>query len=150
MTGSVRDDVALGALGESLGFLLRLSQLESFRDFYHGLGDLGMRPGEFSVLMLIAENPHIRQGVLAKKLMIKRAHMTKMVQAMEAEGLVGRSVPEDDKRSIELHLTKAGHARIAAMRTPFEAHEARNLTRLSDAELAEAKRLLKKYLGLPE
>ena len=149
MSTETDDDIALGAMGESLGFLLRLSQLESFRDFYAGLGDMGVRPGEFSVLMLVAGNPGIRQGILARKLMIKRAHMTKMIQAMESEGLIDRRVPEDDRRSIELRLTAAGRKRVDDMRAPFEEHEARNLTRLTPTELTEAKRLLKKYLGLP-
>ncbi|CUH75964.1 MarR family winged helix-turn-helix transcriptional regulator [Tropicibacter naphthalenivorans] len=151
MTGpTVTEEVKLGPMADSLGFLLRLSQLESFRDFYTGMEDLGMRPGEFSVLMLIGENPGIRQGVLARKLMIKRAHMTKMVQAMEADGLVTRTVPPEDKRSIELRLSEQGAARLAHMRGPFEEHESRNLSRLSDAELDTLKRLLKTYLDVRE
>jgi DNA-binding MarR family transcriptional regulator len=148
----VRDagDVRLGPLSESLGFLLRLSQLVSFRDFYASLEDFDMRPGEASVLMLIAENAGVRQGVLARRLMIKRAHMTKMIRAMEDTGLVSRTVPDDDRRSVELWLTPRGQARVAAMRAPWAAHEtrpARNLTRREEEEL---KRLLRKYLELPE
>jgi DNA-binding MarR family transcriptional regulator len=142
------EDVRLGPLAESLGFLLRLSQLVSFRDFFASLEDFDMRPGEATVLMLIGENPGVRQGVLAKRLMIKRAHMTKMIRAMEDTGLVSRTVPEDDKRSVELWLTTRGEARVAAMRAPWADHEgrpARNLTRRDEAEL---KRLLRKYLDL--
>jgi DNA-binding MarR family transcriptional regulator len=82
--------------------------------------------------------------------MIKRAHMTKMIRAMEDTGLVSRTVPEDDKRSVELWLTTRGEARVAAMRDPWADHEgrpARNLTRRDEAEL---KRLLRKYLDLGE
>jgi DNA-binding MarR family transcriptional regulator len=144
------EDVRLGPLADSLGFLLRLSQLVSFRDFFAELEDIDMRPGEASVLMLIGENPGVRQGVLAKRLMIKRAHMTKMIRAMEETGLVTRTVPEDDRRSVELWLTKRGQDRVEAMRDPWAAHEARparNLTRRDEAEL---KRLMRKYLDLPE
>ena len=144
------EDVRLGSLSHSLGFLLRLSQLVSFRDFFASLEQFDMRPGEATVLMLIAENPGVRQGVLAKRLMIKRAHMTKMIRAMEDAGLVSRTVPEDDKRSVELWLTARGAARVASMRGPWADHEARparNLTRRDEAEL---KRLLRKYLDLRE
>ncbi len=142
------EDVRLGSLSDSLGFLLRLSQLVSFRDFFASLDDFDMRPGEATVLMLIGENPGVRQGVLARRLMIKRAHMTKMIRAMEDTGLVSRTVPEEDKRSVELWLTKRGEARVAAMRGPWAAHEARPARNLAPSEETEMKRLLRKYLDL--
>ena len=144
------EDVRLGPLAESLGFLLRLSQLVSFRDFFAGLDDFDTRPGEASVLMLIGENPGVRQGVLAKRLMIKRAHMTKMIRVMEETGLVARTVPDDDRRSVELRLTTRGEARVAAMRGPWALHEARPARNLSREEEAELKRLLRKYLDLSD
>jgi DNA-binding MarR family transcriptional regulator len=144
------EDVRLGALSDSLGFLLRLSQLVSFHDFFASLEDFDMRPGEATVLMLIGENPGVRQGVLARRLMIKRAHMTKMIRAMEDTGLVSRTVPEDDKRSVELWLTKRGEARVAAMRGPWAEHEARPARNLGPRDEAEMKRLLRKYLDLGE
>lgn len=140
--------VRLGPLRHSLGFLLRLSQLRSFADFYETLGEIGVRPGEVSILMMIAENPGIRQGVLARALMIKRAHMTKMIQAMEETGLVRRTVPEDDKRSIELWLTEGGEAQMTRVRGPFESHEKRNNERLTAEEEETLKALLRKYLRL--
>ncbi|MDH3264248.1 MAG: MarR family transcriptional regulator [Paracoccaceae bacterium] len=140
----------LGALTGSLGFLLRLAQLASFREFFEDLDGLGVRPGEITVLMLIGENPGIRQGVLARRLMIKRAHMTKMVRAMEESGLVKRTVPEDDRRSVELWLSAEGAARLEALGAPFLAHETRPARGLTAREERELKRLLRKYLDLPE
>jgi len=143
-------DVRLGPLARSLGFLLRLSQLVAFRDFFASLDEFDMRPGEATALLLIGENPGVRQGVLARRLMIKRAHMTKMVRAMEETGLVSRTVPEDDRRSVELWLTPQGQARVAAMRGPWALHEARPAQNLSPGEEAELKRLLARYVGLAE
>ena len=142
--------VRYGPLTGSLGFLLRLAQLSAFRDFYDHVGELGVRPGEMSVLMLIAENPGVRQGVLARSLMIKRAHMTKMVRAMEEEGLVRRTIPEDDRRSVELWLTEAGEARVSGLLGPFLAHEAQVPATLSRRETDQLRRLLRAYLGLPD
>lgn len=139
-----------GFLDQSTGFLLRLAQLKSFADFYDGLGPLGVRPGEISVLMVLGRNPGIRQGVLAEALSIKRAHMAKMVRAMEEEGLIRRSVPEDDRRAMELWLTERGSARVEALRPAFEAHEARQVDGLTPREAAELKRLLRKYLGMED
>lgn len=137
-----------GALGESLGFLLRLAQLRSFAAFYKDMGEIGIRPGEMTMLFVLSENPGVRQGVLAKALRIKRAHMTKMVHGMEAEGLITRTVPEDDKRSVELWLTDAGRARVDAVRPAFAAHEARPAGDLKGGEAEELKRLLRRFLGM--
>lgn len=139
-------EVALGDFGNSLGFLLRLAQLTSFEEFFEELGEFG-RPGEITVLLMIAENPGVRQGVLARTLMIKRAHMTKMVRAMEDSGLVRRTVPADDKRSVELWLTAKGKNRAKEMRDPVVEHEFRKIDTLTPKELAELKFLLRKYVG---
>ncbi len=145
---TTQEDVRLGPLAGSLGYLLRLSQLQAFRDFYSSFEDQQIRPGEFTVLMLIAENPGIRQGVLARALLIKRAHMTKMVQSFNEAGLVTRTVPDSDRRAVELWLTEAGSARMNALRGPFITHEKRKTAGLDPQDAAELRRLLQKYLRL--
>tara|TARA_R100000789_G_scaffold79524_4_gene74770 strand:- start:9952 stop:10494 length:543 start_codon:yes stop_codon:yes gene_type:complete len=141
--------VRYGHLSDSLGFLLRLAQLQSFADFFRAFEGEEVRPGEISVLMVLYENPGIRQGLLARALSIKRAHMTKMVRQMETDGLITRRVPEDDKRAMELRLTALGQARITALMPTFVDHESRDAGCLDGAEAAELKRLLRKLLALP-
>lgn len=141
-------DLEFGPLGESLGFLLRLSQLRSFGMFYAVFEDKGIRPGELSVLFMLADNPGVRQGVLAKALRIKRAHMTKMVHGMEAEALLHRTVPEDDKRSVELWLTDKGKALVESLRPLFNSHETQSPAPLSAEEAETLKSLLRKYMGM--
>jgi DNA-binding MarR family transcriptional regulator len=145
---ATHDEVRLGALANSLGFLLRLAQLTNFSDFYAAFDGTGIRPGEISVLMLIGENPGIRQGVLARRLMIKRAHMAKMIAAMEADGLVEKSVPEADRRGVELRLTPKGHARVAQAQPIFARLDAVSHRGLTPREEQELKRLLRKYLEI--
>lgn len=145
-----QDGPVFGGLADSLGFLLRLSQLRSFATFYDDMGDLGTRPGEMTVLMILAEVPGIRQGVLARWLSIKRANMSKMIRALETAGLVRREVPADDGRAMALHLTPAGADRVAGLRPRFAAHEARPVPNLTAEEARQLKRLLRKHIGLPE
>ncbi len=140
--------VELGPLGDSLGFLLRLAQLRAFSGFFDALSGHDIRPGELSVLMLLDCNPGIRQGVLARHLSIKRAHMAKMIAQMDSEGWIARKVPEDDRRAMELSLTPAGKAYLAALRPPFERHEGSGAPPLSAKEEEALKTLLRKYLGL--
>lgn len=140
--------VALSRLDMSLGFLLRLVQVGVFQAFYDDLGPLGLRPGEFSVLWVLSLNPGVRQGVLAERLSIKRAHMAKMVRGFEERGLVARRVPEDDRRAVELRLTKAGRAYVDDMASEFFAHDSRRPSRLTRAEQAQLIRLLRIEAGL--
>lgn len=149
--GAATDEAPVyGGLQDSLGFLLRLSQLQSFAAFYEDLGDLGVKPGEMTVLIILSEVPGIRQGVLARWLKIKRANMSKMVRGLEAAGLIRREVPEDDGRAMELHLTEAGALRVAILLPRLRAHEARTPPTLTGEEVRAMKCLLRKYLGLPE
>lgn len=143
-------DTALdfGVFSNSPGFLLRLAQLRSFAEFFDAWADTGIKPGEITVLMMIAQNPGVRQGVLARALMIKRAHMTKMIRALEDANMVTRTVPEDDKRSAELWLSDAGKAKVAELETRVLAHEARDMAPLTRAEAKTLNRLLRKYVAL--
>lgn len=140
--------VDLGDLTSRLGFLLRLAQLRVFGIFYRELEKRAVRPGEFSILLVIAENPGIRQGILAEALSIKRAHMTKIVRAMEANGLIERSVPADDRRAVELRLSEAGEARVRTHREAFFALDETAGSPLTASETAQLMRLLRKFLGL--
>lgn len=142
------DEVDLGELSSSLGFLIRLAQIRVFEHYFAELGQYDMRPGEFSVLVVIGLNPGIRQGVLASKLMIKRAHITKLVRAFEGQGLVARRIPDEDRRVVELTLTKAGRAFIderLGVLTAFDTRVPEGLTR---AERDQLVLLLQKLLGL--
>lgn len=142
------DEVDLGELGSSLGFLMRLAQVRVFEHYFEALGQYGMRPGEFSVLAVIGRNPGIRQGVLATKLMIKRAHITKVIRALEDQGLVSRKIPDEDRRVVELTLTKKGRAFVderLGVLSVFETSVPDGITRRERDQLVQ---LLQKFLGL--
>lgn len=152
MDASVRhiDQVKLGALAGSVGFLLRLAQLRAFDDFFSEHGPQGLKPGEFSVLWVIARNPGIRQSVLGQRLMIKRAHMTKLIRGMEDEGFVSRRIPDCDRRAVELTLTPSGASEVGKAGALFFDYERRSGAPLDDREQATLIALLMKYVGLDE
>ncbi len=139
-----------GPLASSTGFLIRIAQLKIFAAFYEQVGELGLKPGEFSVLWLILRNPGIRQGVLAQQLMIKPPHMAKLVRAFEDRGFIARRVPDDDRRAVELSLTEAGAAFVMQHRDAFFAVSEAPLARLTPDERAELRRLFQKMLGLED
>jgi len=144
------DQVKLGALADSVGFLLRLAQLRAFDDFFSENGPRNLKPGEFSVLWVIARNPGIRQSVLGQRLMIKRAHMTKLIRAMEEAGFVSRRIPDRDRRAVELTLTPSGESEVAKASALFFDYEQRTGAPLDGRDQAALLALLKKYVGLRE
>ena len=141
-------DVDMGQLSDSLGFLLRLAQLRAFDDFFSDHGPQGLKPGEFSVLWVIDRNPGIRQSVLGQRLMIKRAHMTKLIRAMEDGGLVSRRIPDSDRRAVELTLTAAGEREVGRAAGAFFAYEQTTGGPLAQHEVAQLVALLRKFVGL--
>ena len=142
------DDVRLGPLGNSVGFLLRLAQLRAFDEFFSDHGPQGLKPGEFSVLWVIARNPGIRQSVLGQRLMIKRAHMTKLIRAMEDRRLVSRYIPDADRRAVELTLTSAGEDEVETAGRLFFDYEQSTGAPLDADDHATLVALLRKYIGL--
>ncbi|TJZ90939.1 MarR family transcriptional regulator [Paracoccus gahaiensis] len=141
--------IEMGELGRSLGYLLRIGQLEAFEAFFARFEDQDLRPGEFSVLWVIGLNPGLRQGDLAQALRIKPAHMTKIIRRLEDLGRVARSIPAEDRRSVHLHLTPGGQDFVARHRAVFFGQDAYFTHTLTADEEADLVRLLRKIAGLP-
>lgn len=122
------DEVDLGDLSDSIGFLMRLAQVRLFGQFFETFEGTDVRPGEITVLWVIDLNAKVRQGTLAQTLNIKAAHMTKLVQRMVRDGLVRRDVPPQDRRSVHLELTAKGKAYLESHRPAFlKVHSAERL-----------------------
>ncbi|MEJ8475615.1 MarR family winged helix-turn-helix transcriptional regulator [Roseibium algae] len=135
----------LRGLNHSLGFLLRVSQLKVFDHFFKKLGHVGLKPGEYSVLWLIFNNPRIRQGLAAQTLSIKNAHMTKLIRSFEESGFVTRTIPDGDRRAVELDLTVSGRDFVTFHQQEFFGYIQSLNSPLNDAETKELIRLLAKF-----
>lgn len=142
------DEVDLDRLNTALGFLVRLAQIKVYEHFFEECGERGLKPGEFSVLWVILHNPGIRQSVLGQRLMIKRAHMTKLIRALEDQGLVSRRIPDDDRRAVEITLTPAAVTMVQQAADWFFAYEGSIGSNLTAAERQHLTALLQKFIGL--
>lgn len=139
--------VDIGPLRDSLGFLLRMAQLQTF-EHYFTEGSFALKLGEFSVLTLILHNPGIRQGVLAQRLMIKRAHMTKLIRTMEKSGYVERTIPDEDRRSVTLRLTPEGREATERHWLRFLSYDQAPKSQLSPRQEQQLISLLQAFVGL--
>lgn len=147
---TLSDEVDLGDLAESIGFLMRLAQVRLFGQFFEAFEGTDVRPGEMTVLWVIDINPQVRQGTLAATLNIKPAHMTKLVQRMVRDGLVRREVPASDRRSVHLELTPAGKAHLERHRPAFLTVHCAERVGLSADEYATLLTLIRKIALIKE
>jgi MarR family transcriptional regulator for hemolysin len=74
----------------------------------HGLSDATAIP----LLVLSRQGENVRQGVLADELGIEGPSLVRLIDLLQAEGLVERREDPTDRRAKTLHLTKAGEAKV--------------------------------------
>lgn len=131
---------AINATGTSsiIGYRLRRAQLRVFQRFLMVFEELNLRPVEYSVLVLIADNPGRKQTEIAEALGIKRANFVALVHEIEERGLVERRPAVDDKRANALHLTKAGKTFLTRARALHDEMEQALVGRLGGAKGRDA------------
>ena len=92
-----------------LGYQLAQAAIVTNGLFRRHAGEpFGLRPVEYTVLTLIAENPGGSQARLARALAVTAPNITAIVDRLEAKGWIARSRSEHDRRSQTLHATKKG------------------------------------------
>ena len=107
----------------------------------------GLTVGQFGVLETLFHLGSLHQCDLARKHLQSGGNITMIVDNLERAGLVRRERMAEDRRYVRVHLTDAGHQRIAAI---FPAHVqsiVEQMAALTDAEQEELGRLCRK-LGL--
>jgi DNA-binding MarR family transcriptional regulator len=78
----------------------------------HVGGPEGLRPVEYTILTLVAENPGGSQARLARALAVTAPAVTALVERLESRGLVKREQSADDRRAQVLHTTREGAALV--------------------------------------
>ncbi len=103
-------------------------------DVNAALAPFGLRMLTFSVLVIIADNPGLRQSQLADALSIERPNLVVVIDELEQKGLIVRNRSETDRRAYALHVTLAGgHLRKQADMA-VQMHEARMTRLMSEDE----------------
>ena len=88
-------------------YLMEMSQL---------LRGIGMDVPRWRVLMILAEHEPASISTLSDEAVITLPTMTKIVQRMEADGLVTSAARATDARVTEVRLTYSGHAALPGVR----------------------------------
>jgi len=111
------------------------------------LAQTGMPLGWYDVLLQLAEAPErrLRMAELADRVLLSRSGLTRLIDRLQAEGLVRREPSPDDARGTFTVLTADGLARLRAAAPVHLAGISKHwLTHFSDAELRDLDALLRR------
>lgn len=125
----------LGAIGDILGFHIRLAHGAVYRHFSDTFSDLDLTQKQVSVLWLVDDHPGMAQADLGRTLQMDRATVMAIVNRLQAKGLLKRGASNTDRRRQTLTLTDAGQEALREARRAVESHEAWLKDRFSPAEV---------------
>ena len=126
-TGRKATDPIANALHSAAIHLLRRLRKE---DEHAGVG-----PARLSVLSVLAFGGPMRLSELARIEQVKPPTITKLIAALEADGLVRRRADGTDARAFRVHATRRGTTLLHEARRRRVAKLAAALKRLRDDEL---------------
>jgi DNA-binding MarR family transcriptional regulator len=94
----------------------------------------GLAPARLSALSVLVFGGAMSLNALAKAEQVRPPTMSRIVDALEAEGLIRRTVNPQDRRAVVLEATEKGTAILWQGRKRRVKFLARHLSRLNDAE----------------
>lgn len=137
-------------LEDVLGYQLAQASIRTREVFFRAAGmPLDVRPVEYTILSLIAENPGISQARLAEALAVTAPNITARLAGLEKRGLVTRAASEADRRSQVLGLTPAGAQLASDATSALIEAEASAFPGLSRSEYRLLGELLRKLAAPP-
>jgi len=140
----VRGPIDQSLMQGLVGYNIRRAELHMRQAFDRGVGRSGLRPSEFSILVLIDGNALVTQTDLGSTLRIKRPNMVVLVESLERRGLIVRAEHEHDGRMHTLRLTPKGQTLLAQARRLSREAELRATRCWTDRERAQVTALLRR------
>lgn len=104
-------DVDFDIFGDLLSFFARSVVLRLNQDLDARMDGLPVArgTGKISTLLLVGANPGIRPSVVAHYITKDRSAMVRLLDQLQAAGLIEQRVSVSERRARELYLTPAGH-----------------------------------------
>lgn len=132
------------AVNAQTGFLLRKVSSASFNAFAEIVGEHGLHPMHFGMLMMIDAEQPVSQQELSRRTGIDPSTMVARMDVLEEKGLIARPRSANDRRSYEISLSPEGQELLAELREKAKAHGRRFFAPLSATEQKQLHQLLAK------
>jgi len=139
---SVSDDALRGFIGYHMKRAMAVLQA----DLNRALKPFGLRMVSYSALVMIVENPGLRQTQLADALAIERPNLVVILDGLEEAGLITRDKVPADRRAWALNPTLKGRKLADKATAANRVDEARLLKGLP----ADKRALVIEVMGLIE
>lgn len=137
--------VDLGVLPRMLGYNLRRAHQVSWRTYVGVIGENNIRPGLFSLLVLVKANPGIAQIELGTHLGVDKASIVALLDRLERVGLIERRRSTRDRRRQGISLTVAGIAALERLMVQVRQLEKQMASRFNKAELEQFLGFLQRF-----
>ena len=131
-------------LSHLVGYAASRAAITLRKVFAKHMAPLDLKIVEFSILMLVAQNPQVNQKQLGQALDISAPNMAVTLDRMVERGWVERVRSMKDRRAQNIHLTAAGAQLVQRAEKIAATMEAPSLAMLSAAERALLIELLHK------
>jgi MarR family transcriptional regulator, transcriptional regulator for hemolysin len=106
----------------------------------HGLSEAMSTP----LLILSRGGKRVRQGVLANEMGIEGPSLVRLIDLLQAEGLVERLEDPTDRRAKMLHVTALGEAKVAEINRVLQRVRAELMNGISSDDLATTFNVLRR------
>lgn len=113
-------------------------------DFSSELSSVALRPVQFAILSLVADNDGTSQTELCRELKVQKANMVPLIAELERRDLLARKQAPLDRRVQMLTLTARAERELPGWRALVAAHEKRFFGPLSGSERGLLLKLLRK------
>ncbi|MXW90942.1 MAG: winged helix-turn-helix transcriptional regulator [Rhodospirillaceae bacterium] len=137
------------ALHETPGHLLRRAQQRAVDLFVQAVGERGLRPPQFALLLAAWQNPDANQSELVRITGIDRSTAADMITRLAGRGLIRRVRTEADGRANRLSVTAEGVAALEAAADRVERAQENIVAPIPVAERARFLRNLARIADLP-
>src|ERR1700735_5294949 len=104
-------EIANYELSESVGYLLSRVRSTLWNNVtQHTMADLGITSTQASVMFMLASGRGLAAADLAREYGIDASTVTRLIDRLEARGLLNRVRSEEDRRVVNLEVTDRGMA----------------------------------------
>lgn len=133
-------------LETSLGYLLKEASSVLRTAMEEVLRPLGMSVTHYSCLELLAQRPGLSSSELARGTFVTRQSMNVLLQALERDGYVTRPAEAPVGKVLPTRLTPRGRRSLEKATVAVRAVEVRMLSGMTEAEQADASRILRSMI----
>ncbi|SIT39304.1 Transcriptional regulator, MarR family [Paraburkholderia ribeironis] len=135
------------SLTQSVGFSITKARNVLATEMDAALKELDVSSQQMGILLSMRRGVATTPFELSKLLGIDTGLMTRMLDKLETRGLLERSRSIEDRRVVNLKLTKEGEAVAARLPEIAPVVLNRRLRKFTKAEFEELRRLLNKFLA---